>query len=603
MKIDAVAILNTVLPFGALFDGAGRCLRMGPTLRKIVTDDAAQAFFAGFTIIRPRSLRKTTELAALCGKRLTMRVAVQGGPIEMHGQIARVGPDLFLMDSSLGTDLSDRHEELGLHEQDFSYADSTVDMLYLLKTQTALLKDSHKLTERLKDAKNAAEALARTDPLTELPNRRAAEQHLQLLLTRSAAERAGGALLHIDLDRFKNANDTLGHAAGDTILKHVADQICTKVGSGDVAARIGGDEFVIVLQSGHTQDTLFAFCAEIKTAIATPITINSHKIQISSSIGITWLDADTARSLDDLFLQADIALYAAKSRGHGKARLYDSEMNKRFQLSQQLARDLEPAIGRQEFVPYFQIQTDTQTGALYGVEVLGRWQHPTLGLVSPGQFLQLAERAKLTETIDRSIYRTALQQFADWHQDGIAPPHLSLNITGDQLASADFVDSMIALTNILGLDPGMITFELLETILIDDTVESGDAVDGAERLAWAGFQLALDDFGTGRASIASLVSLPVNLVKIDRRFVTNIDDSMRKERLTKAIIALAQDLGMRVMAEGVERPEEAATLRTLGCPLHQGFLYGRPECAITTEKRLLEHRMAATLPATSTKVS
>jgi len=586
MNLDTNAILRSVLPFGAIFAADNNALGIGRTLRKIMGRDDLPTFFELFTVQRPRSAVTATRIDTLSGKRLTLRMAAPVGPVDLRGHITRVGEGLFLLDVSLETDLSVVVEQLGLEEKDFSFSDPSVDMLYLLEAQTALLEDSQNLAVRLKDAKDAAEALARTDPLTELPNRRASELHLKRILQREISDRAGGALLHIDLDRFKNANDTLGHAAGDAILKHVANCLFAALGPDDLAARIGGDEFVIVLGAGYSEESLRSFANDVITAISVPVTIENQSVEVGASIGMTWLDKPGVLTLDDLFLEADIALYEAKAKGRGQGRLYDQRMSERLQLSQRLARDLEAALGCDEFVPYFQIQIDAGTRELFGVEVLARWQHPALGLLPPGQFLYVAERAKLTETIDRRIYRAALSELAGWSLEGIAPPHMSLNITADQLASEDFVANMIALVGELGLDPGMITFELLETILLDDLDEAGGATEGAERLAWAGFGLALDDFGTGRASIASLVSLPSPLVKIDRRFITEIDINPRQERLTHAIVSLAQDLGLSVMAEGVERQAEADKLLSLGCKLHQGFLYGRPEDAKTTASLL-----------------
>ena len=601
MSFDTDALLHSVLPFGAIFGADSSALSIGRTLRKITGRNDLPGFFELFKVQKPRSAMSGTEIEALCGKRLTLRTLAPVGPLDLRGHVTRVGEGLFLLDVSLDTDLSVVVEGLGLEEKDFSFADPSVDMIYLLQAQTALLEDSQNLAVRLKDAKDAAEALARTDPLTELPNRRAAELHLKRILQRGVDDRSGGALLHIDLDRFKNANDTLGHAAGDLILRHVAKCLNAALGPEDLAARIGGDEFVIVLGAGYTETCLRSFADALIAAISQPVVIENQRVEVGASIGMTWLDKQEGMTFDDLFLEADIALYEAKAKGRGQARLYDQRMSERLQLSQGLARDLEAALGRDEFVPFFQIQIDAVKGRLFGVEVLARWQHPVLGLLPPGQFLYVAERAKLTETIDRRIYRAALSELATWSEAGIAPPHMSLNITADQLASEDFVASMIALVGELGLNPAMITFELLETILLDDLDEAGGATEGAERLAWAGFGLALDDFGTGRASIASLVSLPSPLVKIDRRFITEIDMNPRQERLTHAIVSLAQDLGLNVMAEGVERQAEADKLVSLGCTLHQGFLYGRPEAASVTrillEELAWQDRRAGTMKA------
>ena len=587
LSLDANAILESVLPFGGLFDLAGDCLLTGRTLGKVLGSDAG-AFFDSFEVVRPRVAVSATSMAELCGKRLTLRMRTREQPFEMRGVVVAVQPDLFLLDVSLGTEVAAQIEALGLEERDFSYADPTVDMFYLVQAQAALLEDSQNLATRLSDAKDAAEALALTDPLTGLPNRRAAEVHINRILRLPAEMRKGRALIHLDLDRFKNANDTLGHAAGDAILQNVATCIDGQLGEEDHAARVGGDEFVIVLGPNHSEADLHAYATRLNAAIASPMVIEDQCVANGASIGMTWLDQEGSPTLDHLFREADFALYESKAKGRGKATLFDKRMGERLLLAQRLAVDIDGALRNDEFVPYFQPQLNALTGGLYGLEVLTRWHHPHLGVLPPAEYLYVAERAKKTEVIDRQVYALALAQLASWHQSGFCPGNLSLNITADQITSPDFADSMIDLVTGYGLAPGMVTFELLETIRIDDKTESQNAIRGAERLAAAGFGLALDDFGTGRASIASLVSIPSPMVKIDRRFISQIDRNEQQERLTGAIIGLAQDLGLDVLAEGVERQEEADKLREMGCALQQGFLYGKAAPAATIQRLLAE---------------
>lgn len=421
----------------------------------------------------------------------------------------------------------------------------------------------------------AAEELALTDTLTGLPNRRALMEFTESLIRSKTPSQAPTYLMHFDLDRFKQVNDTLGHAAGDAVLKRVAIDLSDVIRPSDMVARIGGDEFVLVFNSMPDLAAVEALGHRLIERVSVPIRFKGQMAQVFASIGITAVPQDHSKSVDVLLLEADLALYEAKETGRGTVRIFSSDLAEREAMAQRLLRDIEPAIAAGQFVPNFQLQVDYQTGQLFGAEMLARWDHPELGTLRPGQFLDIAERARLVEKIDLAIYDSALQHFASWKSQGIAPPHISVNVTGRQLMNAGFVDDFSALLEKHHLSPAEIVFELVETILLDG--ENNEVGQAARRLHEAGFALAIDDFGTGRASLTSLLSVPISLVKIDRAFVSNLHRDHKKAMLTEAMINIAHSLDLKVLAEGVEDQAECETLLGLGCSAFQGYFLHKPQ--------------------------
>ncbi len=591
--------LDEVAPFSLVVAGDGTLLHVGRSIRKTLSLDPADppvGFFELFRITSPRRLRDTKDLAAACGKRLSLEATRkdQTDPVTLRASIAATGSaqDAFIILMSLGADLPKLVDELGLSNQDFAHADPSTDLLYLLKTQTALLQDANDLAERLKAAKEKAEALALSDPLTGLPNRRALETYTKTRLFHGLSKGQRAHLLHIDLDRFKQVNDRLGHAAGDAILVRVTDDLRAACGPDGFVARIGGDEFVLILKTPSTMDDVRRLAADLIATISTPLEIGKQQAMVGASIGVTVIDPEAPKNIDTYLLEADLALYDVKNAGRGAVKVFSGELQDREELTQELIRDIEPAIQRGEFVPYYQVQFDTRTGSVFGAEVLGRWNHPRHGLIPPSRFLYVAERAKLTEKIDTAIYRSALDDFAAWKAEGIAPPHISLNLTERFLFQSRFISWFVSELQSRGLEPGEITFELVETILMDG--ECGAICQHAEQLAKLGFGLAIDDFGTGRASVTSLISIPVTLVKIDRAFISGIHKDERRALLAAAIIKIANQLGLETLAEGSELKEECRVVQDLGCHVFQGFLFGTPIPGVEFAEKLRDQNWITT---------
>lgn len=573
--------LDEVAPFALVVAEDGQLLHVGRSIRKTLAFDAETQpadFFDLFRITKPRTLCDTQDLGEACGKRITLEASREGtdGVIAFRADIARTDPEgrAFLVMVSLGLELPNLVDSLGLSDRDFTHADPSIDLLYLLKSQSSLLQDAHELADRLRQAKESAEAQALTDPLTGLPNRRALGAFANTLLAKVNRDGTRAHLLHIDLDRFKQVNDSLGHAAGDAILKRVTDDLRAACSAGDFAARIGGDEFVLILKEREHFDDILSLAGTLIATISAPLEIEDQQASVGASIGITTIHPDVTKSIDTYLLEADLALYDVKNAGRGAVKVYAGELKDREEFTRALIRDIDPAIAHGEFEPFFQVQVDTLTGNVFGAEVLGRWRHPEHGLITPGRFLYVAERAKLTEKIDTAIYLKALDHLAAWKAEGIAPPHISLNLTERLLTQPRFIPWITREVARRGIAPGEIIFELVEAILLDG--ESDTICDHAAELNKQGFGLAIDDFGTGRASVTSLISIPVNLVKIDRAFVSGIHKDKKRALLAEAIINVSNQLGLKTLAEGAEVEEECRAVRDLGCHVFQGYLFGKP---------------------------
>jgi diguanylate cyclase (GGDEF)-like protein len=571
--------LDDLLPFAAIIAADGTIAHLGRSLRRVTRDVGGRRFFEMFSVCAPRPLRRCTDPARLCGAKVVLEAAIDIGvdKVRLRASIAPADPSLgtYLVLTSLGAQLHTQLGPLGLNSTDFAHADPSIDMLYVLRTQGTLIDEMQGLADRLRIAKETAEAQAHTDQLTGLPNRRGLSVFAENLL----AERERGAvatawLLHVDLDRFKQVNDTLGHAAGDAILKRVAGDLRAVLLPGDFAARIGGDEFVLVLRDVPDTASAVDRARDVISRVQLPLDFCGQAIQVGASVGVTRVEPASGQSVDGLLLEADLALYEVKRSGRGSVHVYSDTMRAREAVVRELIRDLEPAIARGEFVPYFQLQVDTARRSPLGVEALGRWMHPRHGLISPAQFLYVAERAKLVERIDTAIYAAALDWFARWKHEGIAPPHLSLNVTGAKLIEPGFVPRLRVAVGERGLAPGDIMLELVETVLLDG--ETDEVRRAAHAAVDAGFALAIDDFGTGHASITSLLSVPIRVVKIDRALVHGIHQDERRRTLTHSILQMCRALDLEVLVEGVEQIEDARAIEAMGCSAFQGFLYSRP---------------------------
>jgi diguanylate cyclase (GGDEF)-like protein len=413
--------------------------------------------------------------------------------------------------------------------------------------------------------------LAFNDSLTGLPNRAFFRQHLDLELKQ--AERRGGrglALLCVDLDNFKSVNDTLGHPAGDELLRAVAGRLGASVGDAMVA-RLGGDEFTIILSHRDAHEAAGAIAGRLIAALAEPLVIRGHELAIGASVGIAMAPGDAADA-DTLLKHADLALYQAKGEGGGTYRFFESEMNARAQARHQLEADLRRAIGHGEFELYFQPLYDLETNRIGSFEALIRWNHPSRGLVAPDEFIPLAEETGLIVPIGSWVIQEACRQAMRWPED----VRVAVNVSSVQFRKPGLANVLMQALAASGLDPRRLEVEITESIFL----ESSEAlIQVLHSLRSMGIRIALDDFGTGYSSLSYLQSFPFDKIKIDRSFIQQLLSRAGSTAIVRAVIDLARALGMETTAEGVENPEQLAELRLQGCSSVQGYLFSRPVTA------------------------
>ncbi len=431
------------------------------------------------------------------------------------------------------------------------------------------------ITER-KKAEREIEKLAFYDFLTDLPNRRLLQDRLKIALATSKHHQKYGALLFIDLDHFKNLNDTLGHDVGDLLLKHTAQRLQSCVRDCDTVARLGGDEFVIMVDDLSEKEFEAAELAEmlgekVINVINQNYQLNPHEYKSGGSIGITLFNGSEA-STDELLKQADIAMYQAKASGRNALRFYNPEMQQKISERVALEKDLNRAIHEQEFVLYYQAQVNHEK--IVGAEVLIRWNHPKKGLISPDIFITLAEETGLILVIGQWVLETACAQIKQWETDPkMAHLQLAVNVSSKQFQQPDFVNQIEKLLKRSGIIPNRLKIELTESLLLDN-VESTIAKMVA--LRELGICFSMDDFGTGYSSLSYLTKLPLNQLKIDQAFIRNMGRKNSDAIIVQTIIGMTRNLDIDVIAEGVETEIQRDFLKLHDCNVYQGYLFSKP---------------------------
>ncbi|MEM7469949.1 MAG: EAL domain-containing protein [Pseudomonadota bacterium] len=426
------------------------------------------------------------------------------------------------------------------------------------------------------DVKNAQTALelekekteyqARHDPLTGLPNRRAIDDALEDILAQNCEPRT---LVRIDLDHFKNVNDTLGHAAGDFVLCRVADLLWSEVRKGDLPARAGGDEFVVLLQEGTSETEALAFTERLRLRIREEMEFEGKTCRIGASFGISSSTSGIVEN-DELLKSADSALYAAKDAGRNTTVLYTPKVHQTVLERRQVSSEIENAIHNDEFIAFFQPQFDAKTEKLIGVEALARWCHPSRGMLAPPDFMDTAEKLKFVPDIDQKVFAYGLDRINELNEAGLFIPKVAFNVSANQLMNP----ALAHVAREKKVNATHIALEILESVLIED--QGQDFMDRVSELKAEGFQIEVDDFGSGHASVISLKRLLPHVMKIDRELVMPVAESKTARSLAKSIIDMGHALGISVIAEGVETAQHAAILRDLGCDAFQGFYFARP---------------------------
>ncbi|MBI3445676.1 MAG: EAL domain-containing protein [Magnetospirillum sp.] len=413
---------------------------------------------------------------------------------------------------------------------------------------------------------------ANHDPLTRLPNRTLFQERLSRALTRAHRNQSTVALLFIDLDFFKQVNDTLGHLAGDILLQQVAERLTACVRQGDTVARLAGDEFTVILEDIAEPRDGAVVAHKILSVMAEPFDLQGHEARISSSIGVALYPSD-AGDPQSLIKLADTAMYRAKHQGRNACRFHSESVN--AQAFERLALEgaLRHAVERQEFLLHYQPIFDARNGKVVAVEALLRWRHPEIGLVMPNQFLPLAEETGLILPIGKMVLEEACRQTREWQQSGFGDLKIGINLTGRQLRAADLMEDVAAALEHSGLDPQALELDVPESAIIEKSPETDGIFNQFKAL---GVHVAIDGFGSGYSSFAFLRKLPSNTLKIDQDFVRDAASGAEESEIVTAIVAVARGLHLSVVAPGIETSEQLLNLTKYDCDMVQGFLFAHP---------------------------
>lgn len=454
---------------------------------------------------------------------------------------------------------------------------------------TGIIESARDITDRLqaeddlRENQKHLDFLAHHDSLTGLPNRLLLNDRLHHAMASATRMKQPLALLFIDLDRFKNINDSLGHELGDELLREVAKRIHGCLRELDTLARMGGDEFVVILERVNNPQHVSLVARKILDCFTRSFLLSGHEIFTTSSIGIS-LYPDDGMDVKELMKSADVAMYRAKANGRNNYQFYKPEMNARTHDRLLLENSLRKALEDDQLLLHFQPQINMVSGELTGMEALIRWQPPGERMVSPGEFIPLAEETGLILPIGEWVLRTACLQIRSWQERGLNPVRLSVNISALQFNQHDFLDVVDRILFETGIDPQWLELELTESAAMDNIESTISTLDQLKR---RGFHLSIDDFGTGYSSLSYLKRLPITKLKIDRSFVRDVMVDTDNAAITSSIIALGQSMQLEVLAEGIETEEQSDFLLKRGCRLGQGFLFSRP-IPVEQMERILE---------------
>ena len=414
--------------------------------------------------------------------------------------------------------------------------------------------------------------MAEHDVLTELPNRALFMEILAKALARARLQKRHVAVMFLDMDCFKEINDTFGHNAGDQALKIYARRLQSAVRGEDVVARIGGDEFAILVDDVANVNIISRIARKIIDVISPPIVIDGREILLTVSIGISVFPEDGAEA-ETLLDNADTAMYRAKDLGRNNYQFYSREMRARALERMTMEQSLRHALERGEFLLHYQPQLDLRSGRVFGVEALLRWQHPELGLLSPGDFVPLLEESGLIGDVGEWVLASAFAQGHEWHRAGFPDLRIAVNLSSRQFNDPAFIDRIAALIEDSGIDPGLLELELTESVIMRNSRATNTALERLDRM---GVRFSIDDFGTGYSSLSYLKRFPVDTLKIDRSFVREVNTNADDAAIVSAIIGMGHNMHLKVIAEGVERQEQLHFLREHQCDVIQGYLFSQP---------------------------
>jgi diguanylate cyclase (GGDEF)-like protein len=443
---------------------------------------------------------------------------------------------------------------------------------YLARSFQSMASSLNVHVGELQDKQFHLDYLAHHDALTDLPNRLLLLDRLTQAVNKAARHNGQLAVFFIDLDRFKNINDSVGHFVGDEVLKIAAQRLLQCVRHEDTISRLGGDEFTILVEDAHTPEDIVAVAQKAMAALEQPFVVEQHEFYLSCSIGISMYPQN-GRDPEELLRNADAAMYKAKEQGRNNFQFYTGDMTERALQHVRMEASLRRAIEQHEFVVYYQPQIDLATDRIVGLEALVRWQHPELGLIPPADFIPLAEETGLIVTLGEWVLNTACAQARAWYDAGLNPGRVAVNLSGKQLHTDEIVNVVGKALSQTGCEAAWLELEVSENFYMREAEQS---IAILRRIEALGVELAIDDFGTGYSSLAYLKQLPISKLKIDRSFVKDIPHDADDEAIARAVIALGRSMKLKVIAEGVETEEQLRFLKREGCDEIQGDLYSGP---------------------------
>ncbi len=424
----------------------------------------------------------------------------------------------------------------------------------------------------IKEAQTRIHHLVNFDALTNLPNRSLFQDRLAQGIAQASRTEKKLALLRIDLDRFKNLNETMGHASGDLLLQKVAERLVGCVRKCDTVARLSGDEFAVMLTNFSNDADVIHVSRKVLSIFEQPFDLEGPEVYVTASIGVSIYpnDGDT---VDELVTHAGAAMHHVKEHGRNAYRLYTDDLDATAFEHLVLENSLRRALEREEFVLFYQPQIDLGSGRVVGVEALIRWKHPDLGMVSPAQFIPLLEETGLILSVGQWVLQTACRQAKQWRDEGLGPIRMAINLSPRQIDQSNLVEQVAEALELSGLDPRSLDLEITESCLMGDVERSTRML---HELRQMDVNISIDDFGTGYSSLNYLTRFPIDTLKIDRSFVKDVTEDADDASLAKAIISMGHSLKLKVLAEGVETPEQLEFLRQYGCDEVQGFLFSMP---------------------------
>ena len=470
------------------------------------------------------------------------------------------------------------------HKRSFDHG--VIELLQRMADNVAFALGNFAYQEERQRNQQRIQHLATHDALTELPNRVMFSEVLRMTIENANRYERRFAVLFIDLDRFKIINDTLGHEAGDQLLQTVSRRLQQCLRASDLIARIGGDEFVLLLQEVSSPEQIDAVANKLLNAAIQPVSVSGHECRVTASIGVAMYPAH-GTDADTLMKNADIAMYQAKEEGKNNHQYFSEAVQRRSVERMSIENHLRRALERNELSLHYQAKVDLNNNSIHGVEALLRWHNPELGEVSPTRLIPVAEDTGLIVPIGRWILRTACQQSVDWVRAGLPPITMAVNLSPRQFSDPQLVDDIQEILEETGLPASQLELEITESVIMNNAANAAAKLHALKRL---GVRTAIDDFGTGYSSLAQLKRFPVDVLKVDRSFIRDVASNTEDQAITQAVIHMGKSLNLTVIAEGVETPEQQQFLRAHECDEMQGFYFSRPVSAARFAELLATHR-------------